>query len=107
MVSWLSAGWVGEMIYFLWGGNWVGKWELKVWDLEDVSEGGMCPRADDEVFRGPSVLDRWCVAFAVRKVGSFGQFRGPVSKRGVDSGDGRLIGRLVACICRIQTVGGQ
>ena len=55
--------------------------------------------------RGSSVLDRWCVAFAVRKVGSFGQFRGPVSKRGVDSGDGRLIGRLVACICRIQTVG--
>jgi hypothetical protein len=51
----------------------------------------MCLRADDEGFRGPSVLDRWCVAFAVSKVGSFGQFHGSVFKRSVGSEEGRLI----------------
>ncbi len=88
MVSWLSAGWVGEMIYFLWGGNWVGKWELKVWDSEDVSEGGMCPRAE---MRCSEVLVCW----------TDGAWHLTVSRFGLQTGRGfwrRSIDWLVSCV---------
>lgn len=40
-------------------------------------------QVDDRRFGGSSVLERWCVAIAVRKVGSSGEFRG-WAQSGVD-----------------------